>query len=420
VSTSRNVPDGIPFLDLITPHAELEHELTAVFHQALRTASFIGGPMVEEFEKAFAAFCGTKHSVAISSGTDALRFAIMTCGVEPGDVVVTVPHTFIATTEAISQAGALAEFVDIDERTYNMDAEKLREYLERQCEKDKSGRLISRRSGRPVAAIVPVHLYGQMAEMDAILEVAARFGLVVIEDACQAHGAEYFSRKENRWMKAGSMGRAAAFSFYPGKNLGACGEAGAVTTNDTVVAKKISMLRDHGQAEKYYHDIEGYNGRLDAIQAGLLHTKLAHLANWNAKRRERAAEYNRLFAAADDAVVAPFEPTWSRAVYHLYVVQTEDRDGMMKHLKKAGIGSGIHYPIPLHLQKAYAGMGYRKGDFPTTEKAATEIVSLPMFPQLTFEQQARVVEEILAFTSTLPRKQAESEATTTSTAELTA
>ena len=420
MSMSHSNPNGIPFLDLITPHIELEHELTAVFQQALRTAGFIGGPMVEEFEKSFAAFCGTKHSIAISSGTDALRFAIMACGIKPGDVVVTVPHTFIATTEAISQAGALPEFVDIDERTYNMDPEKLREYLEKQCEKDKSGKLVSRRSGRPVTAIVPVHLYGQTVDMDAILDLAARFGLVVIEDACQAHGAEYFSRKQNRWMKAGSMGRAAAFSFYPGKNLGACGEAGAVTTNDASLAKTISMLRDHGQAEKYYHDIEGYNGRLDAIQAGLLHTKLTHLGKWNAKRRERAAEYDRLFAAADEAVVPPFEQKWSRAVYHLYVVRAEDRDGMMKHLKNSGIGSGIHYPIPLHLQKAYAAMNYRKGDFPVTEKAATEIVSLPMYPQLTFEQQARVVEEILAFTSKTARKQAEGEESAPATAELTA
>src|SRR5580658_8067935 len=303
-----SVNGNIPFLDLITPHMELEKELTAVVHKVLATAGFIGGPMVEEFENAFATFCDTTHAVAISSGTDALRFAIMVCGIQPGDVVVTVPHTFIATTEAISQAGAFPEFVDIDERTYNMDPEKLREYLEKQCEKDKSGKLISRRSGRPVTAVVPVHLYGQMADMDAIQELADRYRLTVIEDACQAHGAEYLSRKHNRWMKAGSMGRAAAFSFYPGKNLGACGEAGAVTTNDADVAKKISMLRDHGQAQKYYHDMEGYNGRLDALQAGLLHTKLAHLAKWNAQRRERAAEYNRLFAATDE-VVAPFEPS---------------------------------------------------------------------------------------------------------------
>jgi dTDP-4-amino-4,6-dideoxygalactose transaminase len=399
VSISNNT-NSIPFLDLITPHVELEQELTDVFRRALRTAGFIGGPMVEEFEKAFAAFCGTSHSIAISSGTDALRFAIMACGVKAGDVVVTVPHTFIATTEAISQAGALPEFVDIDERTYNMDPEKLREYLEEQCTPDKSGKLISRRSGRPVTAVVPVHLYGQTADMDAILELAARFGLVVIEDACQAHGAEYFSRKQNRWMKAGSLGRAAAFSFYPGKNLGACGEAGAVTTNDATLAKTISMLRDHGQAQKYYHDMEGYNGRLDAIQAGLLHAKLAHLAKWNAQRRERAAEYRRLFAGADGVVVLPVEPSWSRAVHHLYVIRTDDRDGMMNHLKKVGIGTGIHYPIPLHLQKAYAAFNYRRGDFPVCERVAAEIVSLPMYPQLTCEQQVQVVREVLYFGET--------------------
>jgi dTDP-4-amino-4,6-dideoxygalactose transaminase len=415
-----NNTNSIPFLDLVTPHVEMEQELTDIFRKVLHTAGFIGGPMVEEFEKAFAAFCGTSHSIAISSGTDALRFAIMACGVQPGDVVVTVPHTFIATTEAISQAGALPEFVDIDERTYNMDPEKLREYLEDQCTADKSGKLISRRSGRPVTAVVPVHLYGQTADMDSILELAARFNLVVIEDACQAHGAEYFSRKQNRWLKAGSMGRAAAFSFYPGKNLGACGEAGEVTTNDPSLAKKISMLRDHGQAQKYYHDVEGYNGRLDALQAGLLHAKLAHLAKWNAQRRERAAEYNRLFAAADDVAVPPFEPSWSQAVYHLYVIRAEDRDGMMNHLKKVGIGTGIHYPIPLHLQKAYASLQYSLGDFPVAERAAVEIVSLPMFPQLKAAQQARVVEEILSFTSRLSRKTVEAEGASLATADRTA
>jgi dTDP-4-amino-4,6-dideoxygalactose transaminase len=206
------------------------------------------------------------------------------------------------------------------------------------------------------------------------------------------------------------MGRAAAFSFYPGKNLGACGEAGAVTTNDAAVAKTMKMLRDHGQASKYYHDVEGYNGRLDAVQAGLLHVKLAYLAKWNAQRRERAAEYNRLLKSIDGAVVPPCESLRSRAVYHLYVVRTADREGLMDHLKKVGIGTGIHYPIPLHLQKAYSAMNYRKGDFPITEKAAAEIVSLPMFPQLTVAQQTRVVEEILNFTSMATRKHVETEA----------
>jgi dTDP-4-amino-4,6-dideoxygalactose transaminase len=410
VSVSTNTHNSIPFLDLVTPHIELEQELTDVFRKAIRSAGFIGGPMVEEFEKAFAAFCDVSHSVAVSSGTDALRFALMAAGVKPGDVVVTVAHTFIATTEAISQAGALPEFVDIDEQTYNMDPVKLAEYLETQCTVDGSGSLISSRSGRPVTAVVPVHLYGQMADMDAILELAGRYRLVVVEDACQAHGADYFSKKHNRWMKAGSMGRAAAFSFYPGKNLGACGEAGAATTNDAGIAKTMKMLRDHGQATKYYHDLEGYNGRLDAIQAGLLHVKLNYLPKWNTQRRERAAEYERLLESADTALIPPYEPSWSRAVYHLYVVRTADREGLIDHLKKAGIGTGIHYPIPLHLQKAYASMNYSVGDFPITEKAAGEIVSLPMFPQLTADQQARVVDEIVALAQMTAGKHVENEA----------
>jgi len=387
--------DAIPFLDLVTPHVELEQELTKVFQQTLRTAGFIGGPMVENFETAFAEFCSASHSVAVSSGTDALRFAIMAAGIQPGDVIVTVAHTFIATSEAISQAGAHPEFVDVDERTYNMSPDCLREYLENKCTKDTTGKLISRRSGRRVGGVIPVHLYGQMADMDAILGLAEQYGLVVIEDACQAHGAEYFSKKSGQWMKAGSMGRAAAFSFYPGKNLGACGEAGAVTTNDAKLAAKVKVLRDHGQAKKYYHDMEGYNGRLDAMQAGFLHVKLAHLANWNAARRERAAEYDKLLASAEGGVVRPFEPSWSRAVFHLYVIRTQDRDGMMQQLKEASIATGIHYPIPLHMQKAYDYLNYLQGDFPVSEKVAAEIVSLPMYPGLKPEQQARVAREVL-------------------------
>jgi len=388
---------NIPFLDLITPHAELEQQLTDVFHKALRTAGFIGGPMVEGFEKAFAAFCDTNYCVAVSSGTDALRFALIASGVRPGDVVVTVPHTFIATAEAISQAGALPEFVDIDERTYNMDPAKLLKYLENQCTADTLGRLTSRRSGRPVTAVVPVHLYGQSAEMDPILELAERHGLVVIEDACQAHGAEYFSRKHNRWMKAGSMGRAAAFSFYPGKNLGACGEAGAITTNWVDIADRAKMLRDHGQSKKYFHQVEGYNGRLDAIQAGILHAKLAYLAKWNAQRREKADGYKRLLAGVDGMLITPHESSLSRGVYHLYVIRTDDREGMREYLKTVGIDTGIHYPIPLHLQQAYSSRGYVTGDFPIAESVASEIVSLPMYPQLTEEQQIRVADEILRF-----------------------
>jgi dTDP-4-amino-4,6-dideoxygalactose transaminase len=393
-----NHPQNIPFLDLVTPHVELEAELTAVFQQVIRTAGFIGGPMVENFEKEFAAFCHTERAVAVNSGTDALRFALMAAGVKPGDVVVTVPNTFIATTEAISQAGALPEFVDIDERTYNMDSEKLREYLERKCTRNTSGKLISQRSGRPVTTIVPVHLYGQMADMDAILELADRFGLVVVEDACQAHGAQYFSRKQNRWFTAGSMGRAAAFSFYPGKNLGACGEAGAVTTNDEALAAKIRMIRDHGQAKKYYHDVEGYNGRLDAIQAGILQVKLGYLAGWNHLRQQAAARYTDLLAN-QKGVTLPYQPTTSKPVYHLYVVRVDDREGLRQHLADAGIGTGIHYPIPLHLQRAYAHLGFQAGSFPVTERVSGAILSLPMFPQLVSEQQKRIAEAIVQFLS---------------------
>jgi dTDP-4-amino-4,6-dideoxygalactose transaminase len=392
-----NHASGVPFLDLVTPHVELEQELTAVFQSALRTAGFIGGAMVEEFEKAFAEFCDTKYSAAVNSGTDALRFALMAAGVKAGEVAVTVPNTFIATTEAISQSGALPEFVDIDEQTYNMDPAKLKAYLENQCKLDASGKLISGRSGRRVTAVVPVHLYGQTADMDPIMDLAEQYGLIVIEDACQAHGAEYLSRKQGRWMKAGSIGRAAAFSFYPGKNLGACGEGGAVTTNDPDLAAKVKMIRDHGQAKKYYHDIEGYNGRLDSIQCGILHVKLRHLEKWNFQRREHAAEYQRLLAEANCGIIPPFEPSWTKPVYHLYVVRVPDREAMMLHLKQAGIGTGIHYPIPLHLQKAYISLSYQPGDFPVTEGVTPEILSLPMFPNVTSEQQERVIQESLRF-----------------------
>ncbi len=392
--------NGIPFLDLVTPHAELREELNQVFNAALDTAGFIGGPMVQGFEQDFAKFCDAGHCVGVSSGTDALRFALIAAGIVPGDIVITVPNTFIATTEAISQAGAHPVFVDIDERTYNLDPAKLREYIEKECTYDGATKtLLNRKSGSRVAGIIPVHLYGQMADMDAILEIAERYNLIVIEDACQAHGAEYFSKKENRWRKAGSMGKAAAFSFYPGKNLGACGEAGAITTNDGDLAQKMRVLRDHGQAQKYYHDVEGYNGRLDAIQAGILRVKLKHLATWTEQRRNAAARYQELLAGSADKIGLPYEPSWSKAVYHLFVVRVENRDDFMKQMGALGIGTGIHSPIPLHLQKAYKNLGYAKGAFPIAEKTAAEIVSLPMFPQLREDQQERVASEAASVVS---------------------
>ncbi len=388
----------IPFVDLVTLHRELETELVEVCRKAIQTAGFIGGPEVEGFEREFAQFCDAKHCVGVNSGTDALRFALIAAGVRPGDIVLTVSHTFIATTEAISQAGARPEFVDIDRRTFNMDPEKLRHYLESFCVLDKAtGRYVHKTLAKPVTAVVPVHLYGQMADMDAILEIADRYKLIVVEDACQAHGAEYFSQKQNRWLKAGSVGHAAAFSFYPGKNLGACGEGGAVTTNDAEIARKSAMLRDHGQSKKYYHDVEGYNGRLDSMQAGMLRVKLKHLAKWNEQRRQSARIYDELFKSMGGSVVAPYESEVSKSVYHLYVVRTPFREELQKHLTEAGIGTGIHYPIPVHLQTAYASLGCKKGDLPESEEAADQILSLPMFAGLTADQQKRVAESIAQF-----------------------
>ena len=391
-------PTKIPFLDLVTPHQELETELLAVVKEAFRSAGFIGGPMVANFEREFAAFCNTKCCVGVNSGTDALRFAFMAAGVEPGNIIITVPHTFIATTEAISQAGAQIAFVDIDEQTYTMDPAKLQQYLETKCEIDSgSGKLIDRASKHRVVGVVPVHLYGQMADMDPILALAHKYNLFVIEDACQAHGAEYFSKKDNAWKRAGSMGKAAAFSFYPGKNLGACGEGGAITTNDEAMAQRMKMIRDHGQAQKYHHDIEGYNGRLDSIQAGWLSVKLRHLTKWNESRRALAHRYHELLAEAKSAVVIPKEAAWTKGVYHLYVVRVPDREALQVYLTEAGIGSGIHYPIPLHLQRAYHHLNYKQGDFPVTERVAAEIVSLPMYPQLQQEQLTEVARKVKEF-----------------------
>ena len=394
----------IPFVDLLTPHRELQEELVNVFKATLATAGFIGGPMVEGFEGDFAKYCDAKSCVGVNSGTDALRFALSAAGVGPGDVVLTVPNTFIATTEAISQTGARPDFIDVDPCTYTMDPAKLRHYMQTRCELDsKTGRYVNRRLGRSIAAVVPVHLYGQSADMDPILAIATSYNLVVVEDACQAHGSEYFSKAQNRWRKCGSMGQAAAFSFYPGKNLGACGEGGAITTNDEAIARKCKMIRDHGQAKKYYHDIEGYNGRLDSLQAGLLRVKLRQLTAWNESRREHARRYNELFAKADVNVVTPFEPSWSKAVYHLYVVQVDNREAMQKALAQENIDTGIHYPVVLHLQKAYGNLGYRAGDFPASEKAAEHILSLPMFPGLSKADLVRVVDAVVRCTQSAGR-----------------
>lgn len=386
----------IPLMDLVTPHREMEEELLAVFREALRGARFVGGPQVEGFEEEFAAYCGAAHCVGVSNGTDALRLALIAAGVRPGDAVVTVPFTFFATVEAILQAGAHPEFVDIQPDTFNMDPNRLADFLTERCRRGSDGRLRTIGSGRPVTALVPVHIYGQTAHMNPILQLAGQYGLMVVEDAAQAHGAEYRSGEAGEWKRAGSMGLAASFSFYPGKNLGACGEAGAVTTDDAEVARRLRMLRDHGQAHKYYHDMEGYNARLDALQAGVLRIKLRRLAEWNSCRRRLASVYDELLGGIE-GIRTPFEPEWARGVYHLYVVLTENRGELAEWLARHQVATGLHYPLPLHLQKACAFMGLAEGSYPASERAAARVLSLPFYPGLQPHQQQRVADLIRQF-----------------------
>lgn len=360
----------IPNLDLKAHHGPMREELIAVIQEVIDSSAFAGGPFVARFEQDFAPFCGTSHAIGVGNGTDALWLTLLALGVGAGDEVITVPMTFIATAEAISFCGAKPVFVDIDERTYTMNPELLE-------------RAITPRT----KAIIPVHLFGQPADMDPILEIARRHGLHVVEDACQAHGAEYKGRR------AGSMGIAGCFSFYPGKNLGALGEAGAVVTNSEELKNKIQMLRDHGQAKKYYHAVIGWNGRMDGIQGAALRVKLKYLERANESRRANARLYDQQLAGIPELVL-PVEAAYSRHVYHLYVVRLPRRDQVLQAMANRGIACAIHYPMPLHLQQAYQGLGYSKGSFPVTERCAEEVLSLPMYPELSAEQIRTVVREL--------------------------
>jgi dTDP-4-amino-4,6-dideoxygalactose transaminase len=342
---------------------------------------FIGGPVVEQFEREFAQYCGSRYCVGVSSGTDALRFALIAAGIGKGDKVVTVPNTFAATIEAILQAGATPCFVDVDPETSNLSVPALRKLMESP-------------QGKAIKAVVPVHLYGEMCDMDPLMALAQEHNLKVIEDACQAHGSEYFSAKRNRWLRAGSIGVAAAFSFYPGKNLGACGEAGAVTTDDAEIAQRIRRIRDHSQGEKYHHVVEGYNGRLDALQAGMLLVKIPYLDTWNDQRRAAADIYAKLLKGVRD-VRLPTRTAWSRGNFHLYVIHARQRDELFQRFKDNHIGAGLHYPVPLHQQKAFEYLGYPSGSFPVAEGLARELLSLPMFPQITPAQQQLVANALL-------------------------
>jgi dTDP-4-amino-4,6-dideoxygalactose transaminase len=363
----------VPFLDLKAQYRGIREEIAEAIQDVLDNTAFAGGPAVKAFEEDFAPFCGCKRAVGVANGTDALLMALLALDIGPGDEVITVANTFIATAEAISFAGAKPVFVDIEEESFNMDPEKLEAAL---TDKTK--------------AVIPVHLYGQAADMDPILAFADKHGLKVIEDASQAHGAQYKGKP------AGSMGDAGCFSFYPGKNLGAYGEAGAVATNDENVAARIARLRDHGQDQKYYHAEIGMNGRMDGIQGAVLKVKLNHLPKWTELRRRHAQRYNELLSGVP-GVKTPKEMPWAKHVYHLYEIRVPRRDELLKHLADREVFCGIHYPVPLHLQEAYRFLGLKKGAFPAAEKCAGEILSLPMFPELSDEQIQRVAGEIKAF-----------------------
>lgn len=383
---------NVPFVDLVLQHDELRSELEPAMGEVVRRSAFVGGVAVDRFERHFAAFCGARHAVSCANGTDALKLALMACGVKQGDEVITVPLTFFATVEAIRLVGALPTFVDIDRGTYTLSPNRLAHFLEEQCFRRDDGSLINRATGRPVVAVLPVHLYGLPADMQPILTLARRYNLVVIEDACQAHGASYCLDGMAR--SIGGLGAAAAFSFYPGKNLGAMGEGGAVTTSDPRMEREMRILRDHGQIEKYIHvSPDGWNSRLDGLQAAVLDVKLTKLDEWNDRRRQ-AAEWYRERLGGHEWLVLPTEPPGSRHVYHLFVVRLPDRESMRQKLLERGIGVGLHYPVPVHLQAACRGMGWQRGDFPEAEAAAAAILSLPIFPHIT-EAQVDAVCDVL-------------------------
>ena len=371
----------VPFIDLKAQYESIKDEINETIQQVLDSCAFAGGLFVEKFEKEFADFCQCKYAIGVGSGTEALWLSLLALGIGPGDEVITAPNTFIATAEAISFCGATPAFVDIDEQTYNMDPNKLEAYLKSSLTPHASHLMPQPK------AVIPVHLFGQMADMDPIMEIAKKYGLLVIEDACQAHGAEYKGRR------AGSIGDAGCFSFYPGKNLGAYGEAGAIVTNNAELDKIVRMLRDHGQAKKYYHTMVGWNARMDGLQGAILSVKLRHLEEWNESRRKNAQLYDEMLADLN-GVILPQEADYAKHVYHIYAIRVQNRDALMNALAEKGIHCGIHYPVPVHKQEAYHSLGLQKGSFPIAEKCTKELVSLPMFPELYKDQIKYAVDEI--------------------------
>lgn len=362
----------IPFVDLKEQYTSIENEIKPAIEGVFEKGQFILGENLKKFEDEFASYCRAKYGIGVGSGTEALHLALIVCGVEPGDEVITVPNTAVPTASAISFANAKPVFVDIDPKTFTMDPSRLEEKITPRTK-----------------VIMPVHLYGQMADMDPILKIAQKYDLKVIEDACQAHGAEYRDRK------AGSMGGLGCFSFYPTKNLGAYGDGGMIITNDEKMAEKLRMLRNYGEVKKYHHRIKGFNSRLDELQAAILRVKLKYLSTWNEARRKNAKLYDELLT--NDKITKPVEADYAKHIYHLYVIRSKQRDEVQKFLASAGVGTLIHYPIPIHLQEAYKNLGLKRGALPIAEECADEILSLPMFPELKEVQIERVCEVINQF-----------------------
>jgi len=364
----------VPFVDLVAQYNSIKTPVEEAMFNVVRSSAFILGPDVKQFEAEFATFCEAEHAIGVDSGTSALELALRAFEIGPGDEVITAANTFIATVLAISYVGAKPVLVDVDPLTYNIDPTQITKAITKKTK-----------------AIIPVHLYGQPVDMDPIMEIAKKHSLFVIEDACQAHGSRYKGKR------AGSIGHAAAFSFYPSKNLGAYGDGGIITTNDAKIAESIRMLRNYGEKAKYHHDLQGYNRRLDTIQAAVLRVKLPHLDAWNANRRRHADMYDELFTGSN--LVIPTVASFAEPVWHLYVIQVDDRDNIRNKLGERGVSTGIHYPIPIHLQKAYQNLGYKNGDFPVTEKLADRILSLPMYAELTPDMVKYTVDSVIELLS---------------------
>ncbi|MEI8310157.1 MAG: DegT/DnrJ/EryC1/StrS family aminotransferase [Verrucomicrobiota bacterium] len=389
----------VPLLDLTRQHALVKDEVAARVARLFESQQFILGPAVEEFETAFRDLVGGGHAVGMSSGTDAQLAILMALRIGPGDAVITTPYTFFATAGCIHRTGAEPVFVDVEKDTLNLDPAKLEEFLETRCTADSDGNRITPR-GNKVRAIIPVHLFGTCCKMDEILAISGRHGLAVIEDAAQAVGAEY--RGESGVQKAGAIAKTSYFSFFPTKNLGGAGDGGMSVCRDEVMAARLRLVRNHGMEQRYFHREVGGNFRLDALQAVVLHAKLAHLAGWNAARRRNAAQYREAFEAKGlcefvTPPVSPLPDLENSHIYHQYVIRARDRDGLMAHLQVAGIGCAIYYPVPLHLQECFAYLGYKAGDFPVSESASLESLALPIFPELREEEIAAVAGAIAGF-----------------------